>query len=163
VAFKSWDSYTDAFWKKTKNLIYKVIDDVTSDDYLIAYNLCLEENWDSSDLYEWSNLRYSRIIEDEEKLRLFLRFTKYTVSFERSFMEQFLEWKNSDFEQFKYLLLLMRDIQDNPFSGGMGQTENLSYRGKEASKRVTQEDRLSYTLEKNRVTFIACKGHYDFH
>jgi len=154
---------TDAFWKKTKILIYKVIDDVASDDYLVAYNLCLEESWNSSDLYEWSNLCYSRIIEGEEKLRLYLRFTKYTVSFERSFMEQFLEWKNTDFEQFKYLLLLMRDIQENPFSGGMGQTENLSYRGKEASKRVTQEDRLSYSLEKNHVTFIACKGHYDFH
>ncbi len=154
---------TDAFWRNTKILVYKVINDAVSDDYLTAYNICLEGDWDTIDLYEWSNLCYSRVIDDEEKLKMYLRFTKYTVSFGASFMEQFLEWKNSDFEQFKYLLLLMRDTHEHPFSGGMGQTENLSYRGKEASKRVTQEDRLSYTLEKDHLTFIACKGHYDFH
>jgi len=49
----------------------------------------------------------------------------------------------------------------------MGQTENLKNRGKEASKRITNRypegDRLSYFLEKNNVTFLACKGHYKFH
>ncbi len=47
--------------------------------------------------------------------------------------------------------------------GGMGQTENLHGRGKEASMPVTQLHRLSYTTDNNIVTFIACKGHYNFH
>ena len=82
-------------------------------------------------------------------------------------MEQFVGWKTDDFDSFKYLLLLMKDVQIHPFTGGMGQTENLKGRGKEASKRVTNSypdgDRLSYTVENNIVTFIACKGHYEFH
>lgn len=61
------------------------------------------------------------------------------------------------------ILLLMKDVGLHPFTGGMGKTENLQQRGKEASKQTTQLDRLSYTLKKNIVTFIACKGHYDFH
>lgn len=154
---------TDSFWKKTKILVYKVVDDSVSSEFMTAYNFCLEGDWDSDELHEWSNLSYSRIIDDQEKLTLYLRYSKYSVSFGKSFMEQFLEWKNTDFEQFKYLLLLMRDTHEHPFSGGIGQTENLTYRGKEASKRVTQEDRLSYTLEKNHINFIACKGHYEFH
>lgn len=154
---------SDSFWKKTKIVINKVVDDVALSDSLTAYNLCLEKDWDSNDLYEWSNVCYSRVVDDGEKLKLYLRYTKYSVSFENSFMEQFVEWKNIDFEKFKYLLLLMRDVHDHPFTGGMGQTENLTYRGKEASKRVTFGDRLSYTLEKNHITFIACKGHYKFH
>jgi Txe/YoeB family toxin of Txe-Axe toxin-antitoxin module len=81
-------------------------------------------------------------------------------------MEQLFEWKANDTERYKYLLLLMKDVEIHPFTGGMGHTENLRYKGKEASKCITpipQSDRLSYTLENNIVTFIACKGHYDFH
>ncbi|CAM3930846.1 type II toxin-antitoxin system YoeB family toxin [Mucilaginibacter galii] len=154
---------THAFWNNTKILVYKVIDDSVSDEYMTAYNICLESDWNSINLNEWSNRCYAHLIDDHEKIKLYLRFTKYTVSFEQTFLEQFFELKNTDFEQFKYLLLLMKDTHEHPFSGGMGQTENLTYRGKEASKRVTQEDRLSYTLEKNHLTFIACKGHYKFH
>jgi Txe/YoeB family toxin of Txe-Axe toxin-antitoxin module len=57
----------------------------------------------------------------------------------------------------------MKDVEVHPFTGGMGHTENLKGRSKEASKRVTQVDRLSYSIENDVVTFLACKGHYDFH
>ena len=57
----------------------------------------------------------------------------------------------------------MKDVQLHPFTGGMGRTENLRYNGKEASKRITHGNRLSYTVENNIVTFIACSGHYEFH
>lgn len=57
----------------------------------------------------------------------------------------------------------MKDVELHPFTGGMGQTENLKNRGKEASKRINISDRLSYLVENNTVTFIACRGHYEFH
>ena len=80
---------------------------------------------------------------------------------------QLMQWKKDDSKLYKYTLLLMKDVQIHPFTGGMGQTENLRYRGKEASKRITNiypnGDRLSYFLENNIVTFVACKGHYKFH
>jgi len=108
-----------------------------------------------------------KFIDTEEILTKYLGFTKYQPVFTLDFITQFLKWKQDDFETFKYLLLLMKDTQIHPFTGGMGQTENLKGRGKEASKRVTNSypdgDRLSYTVENNIVTFIACKGHYEFH
>ena len=82
-------------------------------------------------------------------------------------MAQLLEWKAKDNKLFKYTLLLMKDVQLHPFTGGMGRTENLKGNGKEASKRSTNRypdgDRLSYFLENNIVTFVACIGHYKFH
>jgi toxin YoeB len=90
-------------------------------------------------------------------------YRKYEVIFSESFLQQFFEWKNTDMDSFKYLLLLMKDVELHPFTGGRGQTENLKNRGKEASKRININDRLSYTVENNVVTFIACKGHYEFH
>jgi len=57
----------------------------------------------------------------------------------------------------------MKDVEIHPFTGGMGKTENLRHKGKESSKQITQLDRLSYTLKNDNITFISCKGHYDFH
>ena len=78
-----------------------------------------------------------------------------------------MDWKKKDLKLFKHTLVLMKDVQMHPFSGGMGQTENLKHRGKEASKRITNRypdgDRLSYYVENNIVTFLACQGHYTFH
>ena len=133
----------------------------------MAYNVCLESDIASREIKEWADMSMPKFIDTKEILTKYLGFTKYQPVFTDHFMEQFLGWKSDNFETFKYLLLLMKDVQIHPFTGGMGKTENLIGRGKEASKRVTNSypdgDRLSYTVENNIVTFIACKGHYEFH
>ena len=78
-------------------------------------------------------------------------------------MEEIFEWKKTDLKSYNRILRLMKDVELHPFSGGFGKTENLSNNEKECSKRITELDRLSYSLENNVVTFYSCKGHYLFH
>ena len=155
------------FWQNKKISIRKSNTIVTENLDFTAYNICLDTDVTSPELKEWSDKSMPKLIDTPEVLTKYLGFSKYSPVFTENFMEQFLNWKTDDFDTFKYLLLLMKDVQIHPFTGGMGRTENLRKRGKEASKRVTNTypngDRLSYTIENDIVTFIACKGHYEFH
>ncbi len=161
----SLDSH--AYWRNRKIQIRKSNANADENIDFVAYNVCLESDLASNEINEWADMSMPKFINTEEILTKYLGFTKYQTVFTQDFMTQFLNWKQDNFETFKYLLLLMKDVQIHPFSGGMGQTENLKGRGKEASKRITNTypdgDRLSYTVENNIVTFIACNGHYEFH
>ncbi len=161
----SLDSHV--FWRNRKISIRKSTHNSTKCIDFIAYNICIKSDIISDEIQEWANLSMPILIDTKERLSQFLGFTIYKVDFMDDFIEQLFIWKTDDFETFKYILLLMKDVQIHPFTGGMGKTENLKGRGKEASKRITNSfpdgDRLSYILENNIVKFIACKGHYKFH
>lgn len=161
----SLDSHS--FWRNRKITVRKSNATATENIEFVAYNFCLVIDIATHEIKEWADMSMPKFIDTKEELTKYLGFTKYQTVFTDSFMQQFDSWKTNNFETFKYLLLLMKDVQIHPFTGGMGQTENLKGRGKEASKRVTNSypdgDRLSYTVENNIVTFIACKGHYEFH
>lgn len=154
---------SDTYWQNRKINILKTNTSATENLNFSAYNICLETDLKTDEIVEWSDNVYSNKIDDEEKLRYYLAYNKYDLVFGGDFMEQFLQWKEDDTTIFKRILLLMKDVQIHPFVGGIGRTENLKNNGKEASKRITGLDRLSYTVENNEVTYIACKGHYDFH
>jgi toxin YoeB len=55
---------------------------------------------------------------------------------------------------------LLVDIKKHPFQGGTGRTEVLKYQEGNASKRINEEHRITYRLEKNVVHIFTCKGHY---
>ncbi|MEM9686389.1 MAG: type II toxin-antitoxin system YoeB family toxin [Bacteroidota bacterium] len=151
------------FWQNRKITIKKTSENNAENTKFVVYNICREEDINSFELKEWAHNFLSIQIYSEENLEKYLSYAKYKVQFDDRFMQHFLEWKSDDIERYKYLLLLMKDVELHPFTGGMGKTENLKNRGKEASKRITRSDRLSYQIENNIVTFLACKGHYDFH
>lgn len=161
----SLDSHV--FWSNRKITVRKSTSNSSENIDFIAYNICLESDIDTQEINEWNDMSMPKFIDNQEMLRKYLGFTKYQVVFSENFMQQLINWKTDDFIVFKYILLLMKDVQIHPFTGGFGKTENLKRRGKEASKRITNSypdgDRLSYFLENNIVTFIACKGHYEFH
>lgn len=152
---------SDKFWSNRKIQIKFSNDHETH--LAVAYNICSVTDIESHELEEWAAHFLPDKIDSPEILKIYLQYSKYTVHFTDEFIEQFLNWKKTDFKTFKYILALMKDVHAYPFTGGMGQTENLKSRNKEASKRINYTDRLSYTLEKSVVRFIACKGHYDFH
>jgi Txe/YoeB family toxin of Txe-Axe toxin-antitoxin module len=158
---------THNFWQKRKINISKTNESKTENLDFIVYNVCLETDCESDEFAEWTNISMIEQIDSVDVLKKYLSFTKYTIDFTEDFIKQLFEWKKEDFKTYKYTLLLMKDVQLHPFSGGMGQTENLKKRGKEASKRITNRypngDRLSYFLENNNIIFVACKGHYEFH
>ena len=151
------------FWRNRKIIILKTNGVEIENVEFVAYNICLKNDINTNELTEWADKSIPAFVTTEDILRKYLSYIKYRVIFTADFMTQFYQWKTDDFDSFKYLLLLMKDVQLHPFTGGMGQTENLKKRGKEASKRVTHADRLSYEVENDVVKFIACKGHYDFH
>ena len=161
----SFDSHV--FWRKRKINISKTNTSETENLVFSAYNICLCSDHESEEFIEWTDNSMVKLIDTEEILMKYLNFTKYTTTFTEDFMKQLFGWKKDDFKTFKYILLLMKDVQLHPFTGGMGRTENLINRGKEASKRINNSypdgDRLSYFLDKDNISFVACRGHYKFH
>jgi len=158
---------SDTYWQNRKINILKTNTSAIENLNFSTYNICLETDLKTAEISEWSDNVYSNKIDNVEKLIYYLSYNKYGLVFGDDFMEQFLQWKVDDTIIFKRILLLMKDVELHPFSKGIGKTENLKNRGKEGSKRITNTypngDRLSYSIENDIVTFIACKGHYNFH
>ena len=152
-----------AFWQSRKIQISKIGGTANESTTFYVYNICLDSDLTSDQINEWAENSFPEFIESIELLQKYLGYNKFQTKFLDDFKEQLFEWKNTDVETFKYVLLLMKDVELHPFTGGRGRTENLRNRGKEASKRININDRLSYSIENDIVTFIACRGHYEFH
>ncbi|MDL5051375.1 type II toxin-antitoxin system YoeB family toxin [Oscillatoria amoena NRMC-F 0135] len=149
------------FWNNRKIGIIKSAEE-EAEIKVFVYNICFEQDVRSSELAEWENSILTISISSGEEIRKYLNFTKYKIEFTQNFLDQFFEWERVNKNYFKTLLKLMKDIELHPFTGGLGKTESLKNKGKEASKRLTQADRLSYSIENDIVKFLACKGHYAF-
>lgn len=155
------------FWQKRKINIRKTKNSETENLIFTAYNICLETDLKQVEIIEWTDNVMSNNIETKDLIVKYLGYSKYGIELTDSFFAELLDWKKNNIETYKYTLLLMRDVEIHPFTGGMGQTENLKNRGKEASKRISNTypdgHRLSYILDNNTVKFVACNGHYKFH
>lgn len=55
---------------------------------------------------------------------------------------------------------LVKDIERNGLSQGIGHPEPLKYR-KAWSRRIDHENRLVYNISDGSLWIIACKGHYE--
>jgi len=154
---------SDTFWQNRKINLLKTNTSEPENLNFTVYNICLTTDLKTEEIIEWTDKVMTNRIDSEEMLVKYLSYSKYSLTFGEDFLEQLFEWKSTDLILFKRILLLMKDVQIHPFTAGLGKTENLKNRGKEASKRITSEHRLSYKLQENIVTFIACKGHYNFH
>ncbi|MEZ4709059.1 MAG: Txe/YoeB family addiction module toxin [Caldilineaceae bacterium] len=61
----------------------------------------------------------------------------------------------------KRIVLLIKDVLRNPFSG-LGKPEPLRYELQGYwSRRIDAEHRLVYKVTENDVVIIACKYHYE--
>lgn len=162
ISFSSHD-----FWKNRKIQVSKTNGSANEDAIFNVYNICFSTDLETQEINEWAENSFPEFINSSELLEKYLGYSKYNSVFSSDFLKQLLEWKTNNIDTFKYILLLMKDVELHPFTGGRGQTENLKNRGKEASKRINNSypdgDRLSYIIENNIVTFLACKGHYSFH
>jgi toxin YoeB len=92
----------------------------------------------------------------ENLLELFPKF-----DFSPRAIEECLNWKQQNQGLYNRLFDLFYDIPLNPFMNGIGETEVLRHMKGVASKRINQAHRVTYKLENNRVTILACSGHYD--
>ena len=124
---------------------------------LHVYNLCLETDLEESEIRAWwdaTALKQGHI-KSEKYLRMRLKNLKRQMTFENSFLEQIFKWKEEDSALFERIIRLMRNIDPDPFTGGIGKTEPLKSIKGGAAKRITDKDRLVYCLKEGTVRFIA--------
>lgn len=74
--------------------------------------------------------------------------------------DEYLEWQVIDKKTLKKINNLIKDIERNGLSAGLGKPEPLKYR-KAWSRRIDHENRLVYNFDENHnLLIISCKGHY---
>ena len=82
------------------------------------------------------------------------------IIFTPSAFKEYNDWINDDFEIVQKIILLLRDIQNDPFRG-LGKPEPLKgdYSGY-WSRRITITHRLVYRVSNDSIEIIKCKDHY---
>ena len=75
--------------------------------------------------------------------------------------DDYLYWQTTDKKTLKKINSLIKDIERNGLSEGIGKPEPLKYR-KAWSRRIDSANRLIYDAgEDDSLWIIACKGHYE--
>ena len=75
--------------------------------------------------------------------------------------DDYLYWQQLDKKMVKKINELIKDIERNGLSKGIGKPEPLRYR-KAWSRRIDQENRLVYNIDpQGNLWIIACKGNYE--
>ena len=74
--------------------------------------------------------------------------------------EQYLYWIETDKKILKKINELIKDIEHNG-NTGLGKPEPLKHDlAGYWSRRITDEHRLIYSIEKGRILIAACRNHY---
>lgn len=75
--------------------------------------------------------------------------------------EDYLYWQAQDKKTLKRINQLIKDIDRNGCTQGIGKPEPLTgdLQG-EYSRRINEKDRLVYHMEGGRIYIAHCRGHY---
>lgn len=83
------------------------------------------------------------------------------ISFSPKAWENYQDWIRHDKKVLKKINQLLDDIQRDPYEG-IGKPEPLKHELSGAwSRRITDEHRLVYTIDKDEINVVSCKLHYD--
>ena len=75
--------------------------------------------------------------------------------------DDYLYWEMQDKKTLKRINELIKDIERNGLSDGIGKPEALKYI-KAWSRRIDHENRLLYNIDTlGNLWIISCKGHYE--
>lgn len=74
--------------------------------------------------------------------------------------EEYLIWLKTDIKKVEKINCLIKSIEREGVMRGLGKPEPLKYR-KGYSRRITEDHRLIYDVEKNTLYIYSCKDHYD--
>lgn len=82
------------------------------------------------------------------------------LEFDINAIEDLKYWIKNDKRIALKILELIDEISKNPFTG-KGKPEALKFELKNCwSRRITQEHRLIYKIEKNKLVVLSCRYHY---
>ncbi|MBQ2315277.1 MAG: Txe/YoeB family addiction module toxin [Treponema sp.] len=83
------------------------------------------------------------------------------VSFTLSAFEDYQHWAKDDKTVFRKINSLIKEILRTPFAG-TGKPEPLKHELSGFwSRRITEEHRLVYKVEKDELMIVSCKYHYE--
>ena len=83
------------------------------------------------------------------------------VVFSENAIKEYFEWQNQDKKTLKKINELIKDIQRNGMSAGIGKPEPLKHI-KAFSRKIDDANRLVYVGNENKdLEIISCKGHYE--
>jgi toxin YoeB len=75
--------------------------------------------------------------------------------------EDYVYWQNTDKKILRRINELLKDISRHPYSG-LGKPEPLKFKYKGFwSRRITDEHRLIYQVNKDGIFIAKCRFHYD--
>lgn len=131
------------------------------------------------DFSQFIDIRKERQVRDKDSFlrcksyyyKCLIRDTEHDISdcllhlfpdykFENEAIDDIRQLKNIDKTLVDRLIKLLQDIKPNPFTGGIGKTEVLKHLENVASKRITDEHRLTYTYNKSQTIVYRCFEHY---
>ena len=76
--------------------------------------------------------------------------------------DDYLYWQTQDKKTLLKINKLVKDIERNGLSEGIGKPDPLRYR-KAWSRRIDEKNRLVYDMDENGNILIAsCRGHYEY-
>ena len=87
-------------------------------------------------------------------------YKNFISVFSEEFIEDLKFWVKTDRKTAYRILELVEAVIKNPFEG-IGKPEHLKYELRNCwSRRITQEHRLVYYIEKNNIYFLQGRYHY---
>ena len=87
---------------------------------------------------------------------------KDDVTFSPEGFQDYLHWQSQDKRTLDRINRLIRDIQRNGMSEGIGKPEAL--RNQDGwSRRIDEKNRLIYREENGNLYITSCRGHYKDH
>ena len=82
------------------------------------------------------------------------------IEYTKNAKDDIEHWKKSNKDIYKKIKLLIEDIQENPYKGlGLPKALKSDLNGV-WSRRISQEHRLLYYKEKDKIIICQCRYHY---
>lgn len=84
----------------------------------------------------------------------------YNISFSPDAWADYLYWQTEDKKTLKRINRLLQELQRDGAAQGLGKSEILR-RVKGMSRRIDEKNRLVYTIEREGLIILSCRGHYE--
>jgi toxin YoeB len=84
------------------------------------------------------------------------------VTFTEKALDAYVSWQAEDRKTLNRINALIKSIQREGFTVGIGKPEALRGARERYSRRIDEKNRLVYTGDgEGNVVILSCKGHYD--
>lgn len=84
----------------------------------------------------------------------------YNITFSPDGWADYIYWQTEDKKILKRINKLLKELQRDGATQGIGKSEVLRYR-KGMSKRIDDKNRLAYRMEGDNLIILSCRGHYE--